>query len=317
LQPKNVKEDQRMFSAQLMNLSWTDKLAEFGDQLWTAIREIRVFDIIDIVIVAFLLYKLIGLINETRASQLVKGMLLFVAASLLAKALHLRVLEFILTNVLSYGVLALLVVFQPELRRILEKVGHSSVSKLNIFSGMQVEESAAEQAKRAVIDRICTGVATMSLQKVGALICIERETKLGDVIQTGTVINADITSELIGSVFFPNSPLHDGAMVVRGDRIYAAGCFLPLSNTNAINKQLGTRHRAALGLSENSDAMIIVVSEETGVISIAENGKLRRELDIVTLRGKLESVFLPDKQNEQNEKKSVLRKVMQNGKNKG
>jgi len=305
-----------MFSAHLISAAWWDTIAEIGTQMWKAIVEITVFDIIDIILVAFLLYKLIGLINETRASQLVKGMLLFVAASLLAKVLHLRVLDYILTNVLSYGVLALLVVFQPELRRILEKVGHSSVSKLNIFSGMQLDESAEEQKKQEIIDKISGGVMTMSLQKVGALICIERDTKLGDVIQTGTVVNADITAEMIGSIFFPNSPLHDGAMVIRDYRIYAAGCFLPLSNTNSINKQLGTRHRAALGMSENSDALVIVVSEETGVISLAENGKLTRELDIVALKKKLESVFIPEKQTNQNDKKSMLRKVIQNGKNK-
>ena len=304
-----------MFAAQFMKYAWLDSLTEFWSQIWKAIREISVFDIMDIVIVAFLLYKLIGLVRETRASQLVKGLILLIVVSLVARVLKLRVLDYILTNVLSYGVLAMIVVFQPELRRLLEQVGRSKVAKLGIFSGSQLDERNSEQYKRTVIDRICTGVATMSLQKIGALICIERDTKLGDVIQTGTVINADITSELIGSVFFPNSPLHDGAMIIRDSRIYAAGCFLPLSNTNAINKQLGTRHRAALGMSENSDALIVVVSEETGVISIAERGQLRRELDIITLRKELESVFLPEKQNEQGEKKSVFWKVMQSGKN--
>ena len=304
-----------MFAAQLLRYAWWDSIVKFWDQIWKAILEVRVFDIIDIIIVAFLLYKLIGLVRETRASQLVKGLILLIVGALLAKWLHLRVLDYILTNVLSYGVLAMIVVFQPELRRVLEQVGRSKVSRLNIFAGGQLDEHADEQHKREMIDRICTGVVTMSLQKVGALICIERETKLGDVIQTGTVINADVTSELIGSVFFPNSPMHDGAMVIRDGRIYAAGCFLPLSNTNEINKQLGTRHRAALGMSENSDALVIVVSEETGVISTAESGKLTRELDIISLRKKLESVFLPTKQNEQNERRSVFRRVKQNGKN--
>ncbi len=304
-----------MFAAQLMRYAWLDSIAEFWNQIWKAILEISVFDILDIVIVAFLLYKLIGVARETRASQLVKGMILLIVVSLVARLLKLRVLDYLLTNLLSYGVLALIVVFQPELRRLLEQVGRSKVSKLGIFSVSQPDERDSEQYKHAVIDRICTGVATMSLQKIGALICIERETKLGDVIQTGTIVNADITSELIGSVFFPNSPLHDGAMVIRDLRIYAAGCFLPLSNTNEINKQLGTRHRAALGMSENSDALVIVVSEETGVISIAESGQLKRELDIVTLRKELEAVFLPVKQAEQGEKKSMFRRVMQGGKN--
>ncbi len=298
---------------QIIPTEWLQKVSEFGRQIWGAITDIGVRDIIDILIVAYLIYKVILLVvRETRAEQLVKGLILLLVVYVVALALKLKTLTYIMNNVLSIGVLALIIVFQPELRRILERMGRSKISNLNVFGAAAQDEQEMIQQLRQAIDGICESVATMAMQKTGALICIERQTKLGDIIHTGTTLNAELTPELIGSIFFPNSPLHDGAVVVREGKIYAAGCFLPLSESNEINKQLGTRHRSALGMSENSDAIIVVVSEETGIISVAKNGKLSRNFDVVSLKNELISTLIPDKAATSGEKKYVFRKVRKN-----
>lgn len=272
------------------------------------VRDIGLLDIVDILLVAFLIYKGIQLVKETRAGQLVKGLLVIFISYFLAKMLGLRSMKFIMENVMNFGVIALLVVFQPELRRALEQVGRAKISDLGVFSMSPMDEKEEERAWRVAIDAICTGFPMLSKQKVGALLVIERQTKLGEIIKTGTIINATPSAELMGNIFFPNSPLHDGAVIMRMGRLYAAGCFLPLSENYDISKQLGTRHRASLGMSENSDALVLVVSEETGTISVAERGVLTRNFNPETLRNLLENRLLPDHRTESGKKKSVFRR---------
>ncbi len=259
-------------------------------------------DFLDVAIVSYLIYKIIKLVRDTRAEQLVKGFVLLAVGYFLVVGLKLTTMSFLLRNVLSLGVTALVVVFQPELRRALEQVGRTKIG-LTMFSQGDIDEDEQERRWRSAIAAICESTVSLSRQKIGALIVIERDTKLGEIIKTGTVIDADASVELIGNVFFPNSPLHDGALVIRNGKLYAAGCFLPISDNQSISKSLGTRHRAALGMSENSDAIIIIVSEETGIISVAENGKLVRNYDATTLEEKLEKSLFTNKLSELAEKR--------------
>ena len=243
---------------------------------------------------AFLIYQGIKLVRETRAAQLVKGIAMLLLLYLLAQALEMKAMQFITKNILQIGVLALVIVFQPELRRALEQVGRSRIGKLQVFSGgMSEQETRAKWVK--FINALVEEASSLSRQKIGALVVIEQKTKLGDIIKTGTVVDADPTPELIGNIFFPNSPLHDGAMIVREGRLHAAGCFLPLSDNQEISRELGTRHRAALGMSEMSDAIVVVVSEETGFITVCRNGKLERGLSTARLREYLEAELTPEK----------------------
>ena len=257
----------------------------FWNSLLSIIRTITIVDILDIVIVAYLICKGVKLVRETRAEQLVKGIALLAISYLLAEQVGLKTVSFVLRYVFEYGMIALLVVFQPELRRALEQMGRTRLSSFNVFGAGNTDEEEAVWKWRTAISMICNASAALSRQKIGALMVIERQTKLGEIIKTGTIINADPTAELIGNVFFPNSPLHDGAMIIRGGRLYAAGCFLPLST------------------SENSDAVVVVVSEETGVISVAMNGRLQRGFDAHTLSQLLEKELLPNKPSESGEKR--------------
>ncbi len=259
-------------------------------------------DVIDVLIVAFIIYKGIQFLRDSRAGQLVKGIVVLVVMSIVATELDLKTTSYILQQVFQYGVIALIVVFQPELRRMLERVGQSKISKIPLFGVDQRDDAAVI---RSSIKSIVAGLAMLSKQEIGALVVFERQTRLGDIIKTGTIINADPSLELVGNIFFPNSPLHDGATIVRGGRLYAAGCFLPLSDNYDISNQLGTRHRAALGMSENSDAVVAVVSEETGIISLAVDGKLYRDMDAGSLARRLEQLMIiekPDKNAEKPEK---------------
>lgn len=266
-------------------------------------------DIIDILLVAYLVYKGIVLLRETRAEQLVKGLIILLVAYFFADNLSMKTISFIIQNILNWGIIALVVVFQPEIRRALEQVGRSKLGKLNVFNNIiQEGEGPQETLWGPAITAICNAAGSFAMSKTGALIVIERQTKLKDIAASGTFVNADISEALLGNLFFKDSPLHDGAVIVKDGRVYAAGCFLPLSTTNVISKQLGTRHRAALGVSENSDALVIVVSEETGAISWVTNGVLRRGVDVLTLKGLLEKALLPQTE-EGKEKKMIFRKV--------
>lgn len=250
---------------------------------------IRVRDIFDILIVAMAFYKLFRLIRETRAEQLTKGIFVLFALTKISEWLEFYTLNFILDTTMTVGVLAILIVFQPELRRALEYIGRSR------FFTKSFSEIKGESLKE-VFDEIVDAVASLSRQKIGALIVIERETGLNEVVETGTRIQGKVSSDLLINIFIPNTPLHDGAVIIKDDIIKAAACFLPLTDNASLSKDLGTRHRAALGISERSDCLAIVVSEETGSISIAENGSLARYLDTKTLKQILMDMYKPKDQ---------------------
>lgn len=248
---------------------------------------IRIRDIIDILIVAFAFYKLLMLIRETRAEQLTKGIVVLFVFTKISEWLELYTVYWILEKTMTVGVIAILIVFQPELRRALEYIGRS-----RFFTKSLVEIQDEDISK--VVEEIVEAAASLSRQKIGALIVIERETGLSEVVETGTTINGKVSSGLLINIFIPNTPLHDGAVVIKEDTVKAAGCFLPLTDNMSLSKELGTRHRAALGISEKSDCLAIVVSEETGAISIAENGTLARYLDVKTLRQILIDTYKPN-----------------------
>lgn len=250
---------------------------------------IRIRDIIDILIVAFAFYKLFMLIRETRAEQLTKGILVLFVATKISEWLELYTVYWILEKTMTVGVLAILIVFQPELRRALEYLGRS---RFFTKSFMEIKDENVNEA----VDEIVDAVASLSRQKIGALIVMERETGLNEVVETGTRIDGKISSGLLINIFIPNTPLHDGAVVIKEDIVKAAGCFLPLTDNMSLSKELGTRHRAALGVSEKSDCLAIVVSEETGAISVAENGSLARYLDVKTLKQILLDLYKPKEQ---------------------
>lgn len=287
-----------------------------GD-LWITLREMvtgaistfRVQDAFDIVIMAFLIYHLISLLRETRAGQLLKGVFGILLLYLFAYVLELYTLRTVMEMVVRYGALVLLVLFQPELRKVLEQVGRTSISNLSVFApNMSAGEYERKQMIKT-INAICDSCAILSKERIGALVVLERETKIGDIISTGTIIDSQPSADLIKNVFFPNSPLHDGALIIRGRRLYAAGCFLPLSDNYEISKALGTRHRAALGMSEVSDALVVVVSEETGNITVAKNGKLDIGLTVNALSALLYQEFVVDEKENAAEKKKLFRRA--------
>lgn len=246
----------------------------------------RLIDVLDIIIVAYLVYKILGFIQETRAQQLVRGLVVLGIVFFLSDFLKLYLLNWLLRNFVTMGLFALIVLFQPELRRGLEQLG-----RRNIVSG-QFRSLDKENAIE-VVKEIVSAVDDFSATRTGALIVFERETMLNDIIETGTIVDARISVRLLGNLFYEGSPLHDGAVIIRGDRIHAASCVLPLTEKKNIGRNLGTRHRAGLGVSEVSDALVIVVSEETGVISVAENGNFRRFMDLKSVEKILLGVYMP------------------------
>jgi diadenylate cyclase len=250
------------------------------------LSNIRIRDIIDILIVAVAFYKLFMLIRETRAEQLTKGIIALFIFTKLSEWLELYTINWLLRQLMTVGTLAILIVFQPELRRALEYIGRS-----RFFTKSFTE--IKDETLSGVVEEITEAAASLSRQKIGALIVLERKTGLSEVAETGTKIEGQVSSELLINIFIPNTPLHDGAVIIKEDMIKAAGCFLPLTDNMSLSKDLGTRHRAALGISEKSDCLAIVVSEETGAISIAENGSLARYLDIKTLEQILLDMYKP------------------------
>ena len=246
-------------------------------------------DLLDILIVSVMIYYVVKFIRDRRASKLAIGICLILAMLFISNMLDMRAMEFLLSNIVQVGLIALLIIFQPELRSALEKVGGTSFKTLK--NTVAPKDKDHSKAKTDGIANICQAVCELSQEYTGALIIIERNTPLGDIIKTGTVINADICVSMLKNIFFNKAPMHDGAVVIRNNREYAAGCFLPISTNDDIIKDLGTRHRSAIGMSENSDAVVIVVSEETGTISIALNGELRRNYDYNTLKNELVSLL--------------------------
>ena len=246
--------------------------------IWTPLTSIGVNDVIDILFVAIVLFYALRFIRNRRAGKLIIGVMFLLILLIVARIAGLVTVNYVLSNFFEVGVIALIIIFQPELRSALEKVGSEPGKRIKL-----IRDKTDALDKEKMIFEICTAVVQMSKEKTGALIVIERQTKLGEHINSGMVVNADLSAQMIENIFFKNAPLHDGAMVIRDYRIYAAGCFLPLSQNPAI-KALGTRHHAALGVSEVSDALVIVVSEQTGTISVALDGSLERNMDYVSLR---------------------------------
>ena len=244
---------------------------------------VGITDIIDILIVAFVIYKLLGLIKQTRAEQLMKGVLLLVVATFLSGLFNLHTINWILKGAVTLGAVAILVVFQPELRRALEYMGRSKIVKAPL------REMDKERGKE-ITSHIVKAIDTFSKDRVGALIVFERQTSLSDIIETGTVVDADISEQLLGNIFYEGAPLHDGAVIVRNNRIVSATCYLPLSDNLELNKSLGTRHRAGVGISEVSDALTIIVSEETGKVSYTYGGKIVIGVTPGALRVRLNSM---------------------------
>lgn len=225
---------------------------------------------VDILLVWFVVYKLIMLIRGTKAVQLLKGIFVIIIVKLVSDFLHLNTLSWMMETVLTWGFLAIIIIFQPELRRALEQLGRG---KFFARTGVQEEEE-----QKRLVDAIFNATTYMAKRRIGALISIEKETGLNDYIETGIPMNSTLTHELLINIFIPNTPLHDGAVIIQKNKIAAAACYLPLSESPFISKELGTRHRAALGISEVTDSLTIVVSEETGDISVAKNGELLRDL---------------------------------------
>ena len=268
--------------------------------LWLSIK---ITDVIDIVIVAYILYRLLGMIKETRAQQLFRGVLLIVAVFLASEFFGLSLLNWLLTRLITVGLIGVIILFQPEIRRGLEQIGRRGVLTSQ-FRDVGKEEIYA------TVHKLVDAIDDFSSTRTGALIAIERETMLNDIIESGVIVDAEISVRLLGNLFYEGSPLHDGAVIIRGLRIHAASCVLPLTNMSSIGKNLGTRHRAGVGLSEVSDAFVIIVSEETGAISVARNGTMRRFLDLKTLEKMLLDVYLPS--GDANE--SIFSRILKGGK---
>ena len=257
----------------------------FPEKLVGLASTIRAADVLEILLVAIILYKLYAMLEGTRAITLAKGILVLFMVNFFCNVFQLNLLSWIFEKIMTWMFVLLPIIFQPELRRTLERLGQG---KFLLHERTSLDEAEANK----VIDEIVKAVKSLSATKTGALMVIEREMGLNDVSDTGIKLDAMITAELIGNIFFVNTPLHDGAAIIRGKRIYSAGCLLPLTEKAGLSKELGTRHRAAIGISEQCDALVLVVSEETGTISIAENGKLTRHLDGETLAKTIRPAFI-------------------------
>lgn len=237
------------------------------------ILRMSIYDVIDILIVAYIFYKIFMFIKDTRAEQVFKGIVVLLLATQLSSVFKLHTLYWILVNALNVGVIAVCIIFQPELRAGFEHLGRANFNLLG-KSGENAENKKLEKT----IDEIVETLYSLSRQRIGALIILERETKISDIIGTGTIIDGDVSRQLLINIFIPNTPLHDGAVVIRDNKVKAAACFLPLSQSKDLTKDLGTRHRAGVGISEVSDCITLIVSEETGEVSIAKSGKLYRDI---------------------------------------
>ena len=267
-----------------------EAISSMAAKAWNYLSTMGIADIVDILIVAFLIYKAIWFVRKTNSYNLAKGLIVLLVVLGLSDIFKLTMINSLLRKAVELGLIALLILFQPELRRILERMGSSFSSGKNI-SGSTMESAIAQTVLA------CT---EMSASKTGALIIFERNVKLNDIMSTGTIINADVTAELIKNIFFNKAPLHDGALIVRGSRLAAAGCVLPLTKSTNLSKELGMRHRAGIGLSEQSDAVVVIVSEETGSISVAIEGMLKRHLTAATFEKLLRSELIHDEDEARN-----------------
>jgi len=284
-----------------MQLDW---LSDGWKSILENITNISLPDIIDIACVSVLFYYLFVFVRDRRAGKLAMGVVLIFTVQLIASVFDMYVMQFLLENIFQTGLLIVVVLFQPELRSMLEKMGGQSLKGIR---GIGENKDSSETLH--MIEEVTEAVEDMSEARTGALIVFERDTKLGDLGLTGTVINADPESFLIKNIFYNKAPLHDGAMIIRKNRLHAAGCLLPLSENPDIIKDLGTRHRAGIGMSENSDAVVVIVSEETGVVSLACEGKLTRNYTRETLKDALRAYLMPETENTVTMAKRTLNKL--------
>ena len=276
------------------NENFMDMLLSWFQSFLSVVKTFEIKDVVDILCVTFIIYTLIKFIRDTKAEQLLKGAALLIFIYLVANIFHLTMLSALLKMFVEFGVLIILIIFQPEIRNGLEKLGRNKISKTFGFSTTD-DEGELNMAKRKCINDVVAVSNSFSSKKIGALIVFEQQTKLGDIIDTGTVIDAASSVSLLGNMFFNKAPLHDGAVIIRDGRVYAAGCILPLTRKNRdVDVNLGTRHRAAIGMSEDSDAVVVVVSEETGAISLVHKGRLQKMRDSEELREYLQKLMLPE-----------------------
>ncbi len=274
------------------------------NQIVYAISNMRFLDFIDILAIAYIIYIAIKYFRNSRSGQLVKGVILLLLVFILSSWFNLVTLNWLLTRIAESLIIVAAIVFQPELRRALENIGRNGLARLSPTQNLGRQDKEAENC----VNNICKAVSNMQDRKIGALIVFERKTKLGEIAATGTVIDAAVSNELVQNIFYPKSPLHDGAMIISEHRIVAAGCILPLTANNSLNSQLGTRHRAAIGMSENSDSVVVVVSEETGTISVAKGGQIERDYNPISLRDELSSFMILNEENEKPFYRSLLDK---------
>ena len=264
-------------------------------------------DILDVLLVAFVIYSAIKLIKDTRAFQLVKGVVLLAAVYFLVSILNMEASKYLLSLLFGNLLIILVIIFSPEIRHALESVGRSSVSNINIFNLKNRDESAIQESVKESINSVCKACGDLSDKQTGALIVFEKDTMLGEISKTGTLLDAAVTNELICNIFFPKAPMHDGAVIIKDGRVVSAGCILPLTAKNDVSSELGTRHRAAIGMSESSDALVVVVSEETGQISVAEKGILKRNISDGDLREILIKAFIKENNKDNIKIKNIFR----------
>lgn len=282
-------------------------VADFFENIKRALLSFSgIVDLLDVVLVAFVIYSAIKLIRGTRAFQLAKGVVVLAGLYAIVTLLEMRASEFILSFVFTNLLIILVVIFAPELRHALETMGRSSSTISNILNFKNKDETEIQENIKNSINSVCKACADMSDKQVGALIVFEKDSLLGEISKTGTSIDAVVTTEIIENIFFPKAPMHDGAIIVKDGRVTSAGCILPLTN-NLLSRELGTRHRAAVGMSESSDAIVVVVSEETGSISVAERGSLKRGISDGDLREILMKNFIKEDDKESSKIKKILR----------
>ena len=275
------------------------RFAEVSGWILRYLLSIEISDILDIALMAFILYKIFTLVQSTKAASLVKGLMIFLAALVVSSALHLNGINYIMRSMANLGLLALFILFQPEIRRVLEQVGSRR------FTALFIHEETVGAVEQAISQTVlaCT---EMSQTRTGALIVFEREMQLDDMVRSGTVLDAAVSGELLKNIFFVKAPMHDGAVIVRHGRVLGAGCMLPLSKNVNLSRDLGMRHRAGIGMSENSDAVVVIVSEETGSISVAIGGMLKRHLKPETLENLLRNELLPREEDDADKPKFNL-----------
>lgn len=289
-----------------------DKVLSLMEDIGRYLTLLKFSDILDMAIIIFLIYKLLSLVKSTRAENILKGVGIFLLAVVLARALELRAVSYVLSHVMEWGILALIILFQPEIRQILEKLGSKNLRFMRVFRP-EAEITELEKA----IEQTVTACSELSRTKTGVLMVFERNINLDDIVRTGTELDCAVVSELVKNIFFVKAPMHDGAVIVRHGRIIGGGCMLPLSKNVNLSRDLGMRHRAGIGMSENSDAVVVIVSEETGSISVAIGGMLKRHLMPETLTKLLRNELMPPEEEADEPQKlpplSFLKKLRKEG----